>query len=145
MGVYSVDIFNFIKKVILDLGSKPDYKDVIRQVLYEYQIDSTEYIKNSNTLPDYTCPKLDKILKELKSVQRSINSSIKCDEIDEFKSIIEDIDRDLCDTDSTVEEVRVANSLLRDCAINWKCKYEELETFVTDVLEEIIPYMEIFF
>lgn len=39
-----MEILNFIKKAILDMRSKPDYKDVIRQVFWEYGVESTESI-----------------------------------------------------------------------------------------------------
>jgi hypothetical protein len=143
-------VLKFIEEILQDpefqrtckLYPPTDYEAVIDYILSENCIYSTEEIKKTNSLPDYTCPKIDIIIKELKAATKSINSSSKYEEPEDLKSTIEDIDRALWDTDSTVEKVREDNALLRECAVTWKCKYEELEQFTRGLLLELVQKLE---
>lgn len=73
----------------------------------------------------HTCPDIDKVLKELDAVKRLCKLRGNEDEGD-LKSIIEDIEHELWDTDYQVEKIREDNILLREWGTTEAAEVDDL-------------------
>lgn len=79
-------------------------------------------------LPKQTCPAIDAIIKQCKNAQSDISYAIQReDEVDELKTILQNLGYYFKDIASDIEDLRDANSALREYGEYWKARYEELE------------------
>lgn len=76
-------------------------------------------------LPINTCPAIDGIIKECKAAMQDADWSMKSDDIESLKSALEDARRVFDDVISEIEELRDANSALREYGEFYKDMYDE--------------------
>jgi flagellin-specific chaperone FliS len=81
--------------------------------------------------PTHQCPDIDKLIKIIRSVVKTSNSTKGMD-VDDFISAMDDIDRELWDFESDLEKIRSACEALREWGQAWKdlCKNVADETNV---------------
>ena len=77
----------------------------------------------------HTCPDIDKAIKQIEAVRKLCNLTGREDEKD-LKDIIDDINRELWDTDDLLEKLRKSNDELRSWGIT--------EAEEVDVLNELL-------
>lgn len=77
-------------------------------------------------MPGWTCPIIDQLKSSITESLELTNGAEDMD-IDDLRGIIEDIRHKLSDGGDILEDIRTANSRLRDCAEYWQEKAKELE------------------
>jgi hypothetical protein len=69
--------------------------------------------------PDYQCPKIDKIIKAIRAIEKNAKVG-QYDEFEGLKDKLEDIDYYVYDLESQLEELRSNIDLLREWGLAWK-------------------------
>ena len=86
---------------------------------------------------DHQCKNIDDYVKCAKEVEYSIRDALKCDDIDDMRSNVEDADWHASDLAPAFEDLRESISLVRDWGEGWKTLAKELiEKYEPELLED---------
>lgn len=95
---------------------------------------------NPPRMPKWTCPLIDRIIHSVESALDALDRT--CDEdIDDYKSVLEDAQAALRDVCDEIEEVRTANSQLRACAEYWEEQCNDQQQEVETLKEKLADAM----
>lgn len=87
-------------------------------------------------MPKYTCPVIDRLKGVIETAFKlADNIPNWVDGVEELRDYIEDIAHELSGEADALEEIREANSALRDCAVYWEEKASELEDTIANIQE----------
>lgn len=75
-----------------------------------------------------TCPDIDKLIKRYDSIMKIIKGYNQIEDVDTLKDIISDVENELYNFDSVLEDLRSANSALRDWGNDCISAYDEMES-----------------
>ena len=78
-------------------------------------------------MPGWTCPIINRLKSNITESLELTNGAEEIESVDILLGIIEDIRHKLSDGGDILEDIRSANSKLRDCAEYWQEKTKELE------------------
>lgn len=80
----------------------------------------------------HTCPDIDKVIKSIKEIERlcSDRNLRGIEEIDDFKSIISEIDSELWGLQDKLEELRKSNEELRSWGVSEAKTVDKLESYI---------------
>ena len=69
---------------------------------------------------EHQCPKIDKLVKAAKEVEAGIRHALKCDDIDDMRSNVENADWYAGDIEGGFEELRESIEAVRSWGEQWK-------------------------
>ena len=81
---------------------------------------------------EHQCPKIDKLVKAARKVEAGIRDALKCDDLDDMRSNVEDADWYAGDIEVGFEELRESIEAVR----NWGKQWKEL---AKDLINEYEP------
>ena len=86
--------------------------------------------------PDHQCPNIDKYVGYANAIESAIHDALRCDELEDMKSNVEDADWHASDIKGCFEDLRENMELLRDWGQQWKDLAKELiEEYEPEKLE----------
>lgn len=68
--------------------------------------------------PKETCPKIDKVIRAIRSIQKMVDGALKYP--DQSDEILREIDSELYPLEDQLEEIRKANAEIREWGQSWK-------------------------
>ena len=69
---------------------------------------------------EHQCPSIDKMVKAAKEVESAISFALKCDDIDDMRSEVENADWYIGDLETGFEDLRTAIEYVRSWGEQWK-------------------------
>lgn len=134
---YSNQYFKNIDQNLLD-------QKIIELVYYlEQRLDDfnedAQSIKDSFSIPDYTCPLIDKVKaanSRIEGYMRDIERHEFENESDEavMKDIVSDMEWYQSDIDSEMENIREANDTLRQLGKGWYGEYKDIQKEIRELI-----------
>ena len=81
----------------------------------------------------HTCPDIDKLVKGLREIEKTTKNYDKVDDVDDLKSILNEVENILWGFEDKLEELRKSNDTLRDWGVSEAREVDNLiEKYGTD-------------
>lgn len=87
--------------------------------LYKDIEDDFSYLERALSIPGYTCPNIDNVIKRVNNAEAMSISIQKEDNIESAHSLAFDIEYELSWVENEMEQIRSDNERLRELGVNW--------------------------